>query len=199
MNAETAGNGVLWYLVFLLSVTCHEAAHAYAAHLLGDSTAYRGGQASLNPLPHIRREPFGTVIVPIVAYLSGGWMFGWASAPYDPVWSDEHPRRMGAMSLAGPLANLFLFFLAFGILRGGLAAGVLRQPESVSFIRTAVAVNESGLAGPAAMFLSVLFSLNILLCCFNLLPVPPLDGRGIVAILLPAKTAREVMRFLRHP
>ncbi len=56
--------GIIWYIVFLLSTTCHEGAHALVAHLGDDSTAFHGGQVSLNPLPHIQREPFGTVIVP---------------------------------------------------------------------------------------------------------------------------------------
>ena len=87
----------LWYVVFLLSLTCHEAAHALAARLGGDDTAYLGGQVSLNPVPHVRREPMGAVVVPFLTFLytSGGWMMGWASAPYDPSWEDRHPRRAG--------------------------------------------------------------------------------------------------------
>ena len=78
--------GVIWYIVFLFSTTCHEGAHSLAAHLGGDSTAFRGGQGTLNPLPHIRREPFRTVVVPILSYLVANWMIGWASAPYDSAW-----------------------------------------------------------------------------------------------------------------
>ena len=63
----------LWYAVFLLSLTCHEAAHALAAHRGGDPTAYLGGQASLNPLPHVRREPVGTIVVPALSFLFMGW------------------------------------------------------------------------------------------------------------------------------
>ena len=86
----------LWYVVFLLSVTCHEAGHAWAARLGGDDTAYLGGQVSLNPLPHIQREVWGTVLVPLISYLWVGWMMGWASAPYDPAWEERHPRRAAA-------------------------------------------------------------------------------------------------------
>ena len=71
--------GVLWYVVFLFSATCHEAAHAFAAWRLGDPTAYNSGQVTLNPLPHIQREPFGTVVVPILSYLWMGWAVGWAA------------------------------------------------------------------------------------------------------------------------
>ena len=78
--------GIAWYAVLLFSLTFHEAAHAFAALRGGDRTAYLGGQVSLDPTPHIRREPLGTVVFPIVIYLisGGGWMFGWASTPFDP-------------------------------------------------------------------------------------------------------------------
>ena len=57
--------GVTWYVAFLFSLTLHEAAHALAAYKLGDPTAYHGGQVTLNPLPHMQREPFGTILVPL--------------------------------------------------------------------------------------------------------------------------------------
>ena len=103
MNTEFLIAGVVWYVVFLLSTTCHEASHAWAAKLGGDLTAFHGGQVSLDPIPHIRREPFGMVIFPLLTYATGGWMMGWASAPYDPSWSERYPRRAAWMSLAGIL------------------------------------------------------------------------------------------------
>ena len=86
---------VVWLIVFVVSITAHEAAHAWAAWLGGDPTAYRGGQVTLNPIPHMRREPFGTILFPLLSFLwlTPGWMMGWASAPYDPFWEDRHPRR----------------------------------------------------------------------------------------------------------
>jgi hypothetical protein len=101
MNTDLAG-GLQWFLVFIFSTSWHEAAHAWVAHKLGDSTAYEGGQVSLDPTPHIRREPIGMVVVPIISYLIGGWMIGWASAPYDPRWANQYPRRAALMALAGP-------------------------------------------------------------------------------------------------
>ena len=73
--------GFGWYVVFVFSTVLHEAAHAFASWRLGDSTAYQGGQVSVNPVPHIRREPVGMVVVPIISFVFTGWMFGWASAP----------------------------------------------------------------------------------------------------------------------
>ena len=78
--------GALQYVVFLLSTTFHEASHAFIAKLGGDPTAFHGGQVTLNPIPHIRREPFGMLVVPLLGILTGGGIIGWASAPYDPMW-----------------------------------------------------------------------------------------------------------------
>jgi hypothetical protein len=77
MTTEFLAIGVLWYVVFLLSTTAHEASHALVAKLGGDPTAFHGGQVTLDPLPHIRREPFGMVLIPILSYATGGWMMAW--------------------------------------------------------------------------------------------------------------------------
>ena len=72
-------DGLAYYVVFLFSTTVHEASHAWAAKLGGDLTAYHGGQVSLDPRPHIRRAPFGMVVLPIISVLLSGWPFGFAS------------------------------------------------------------------------------------------------------------------------
>jgi Zn-dependent protease len=186
--------GLVWYVVFLLSTTCHEAAHAWAAKLGGDLTAFHGGQVSLDPVPHIRREPFGMIIFPILTYVMGGWMMGWASAPYDPTWSDRYPRRAAWMSLAGPGANFTLVVLAAILIHVGLAMGVFQYPGSIGFTHVIEAAH-AGVATGAAMLVSVLFSLNLLLGAFNLIPVPPLDGFGVVGIFLSEDAARSLQRF----
>ena len=170
----------LWYAAFLLAVTCHEAAHAWAAWLGGDPTAYAGGQVTLNPLPHIRREPFGTVLVPLVTYVLMGWTMGWASAPYDPYWEERHPGRAAWMALAGPLANLALAALAFAVLKFGIAGGWwIRGGTGVA----QVTLTESApqWATGIALFASICLLINCVLFLFNLFPVPPLDGATVVA------------------
>jgi Zn-dependent protease len=109
---EQIVNGLMWFVVFLLSTVCHEAAHAWAALRGGDSTAYHGGQVSLDPIPHIQREPFGMLIMPWLSFFLNGWMMGWASAPYDPLWARRYPKRAAWMSLAGPMANFAIAILA---------------------------------------------------------------------------------------
>src|SRR5204862_4039055 len=93
VQPELIALGFIWYVVFLFSTTCHEASHALAAKIGGDDTAARGGQVSLNPVPHIQREIFGMVVVPILALFLGGAMIGWASAPFDPDWQRRYPKR----------------------------------------------------------------------------------------------------------
>jgi len=187
--------GVVWYVVFLLSLTLHEAGHAWAALKLGDPTAYLGGQVTMNPVPHVRRAPVGTVLVPIVSYLLGGWMIGWASAPYDPEWAWRHPKREALMAAAGPAANLLLVVVAWTAIRAGAVAGIFTAPDAAGFDRLAVpaAPWAEGLV-PAV---SVLFSLNLLLFVFNLLPLPPLDGSAIFPILFGAEGSRRFKQLLR--
>jgi Zn-dependent protease len=198
MSPDFLALGAIWYIVFLFSTTCHEGAHSLVAHLGGDPTAFHGGQASLNPLPHIRREPFGTVIVPLLTYIAPPhWMIGWASAPYDPSWQRRYPRRAAWMALAGPAANFTLVTLAALAIRGGIAFGLFRVPAEASFTHVTEAALP-GMAEFAATFLSILFVLNVLLGTFNLLPVPPLDGHTGVTLLMSEGTALRFLDWTRR-
>jgi Zn-dependent protease len=190
--------GVAWYVVLLFSLTVHEAAHAFAALRGGDQTAYLGGQASLAPLPHIRREPLGTLVFPVISYVlsSGGWMFGWASTPIDPVWARAHPRRAAWMALAGPAANLGLALAAGVALRVGIETGVFRA-EPFDFEHLVGA--QGGVGEAAGTILSILFTLNLVLLVFNLFPVPPLDGASAVQLVLPAAAARRLREWFASP
>lgn len=189
------GNALVFYLVFLFSVTVHEAAHAWAALLGGDPTAYHGGQVSLDPRPHIRREPMGMLWIPLISVLLSGWPMGFASAPYDPAWARRHPRRAAWMALAGPAANLVLVLLAFGALRAGAAGGVFFSPDRVGFDH--LASTDVGPIWPAAAFLlSVLLSLNLVLAVLNLFPFPPLDGSGALPLLLSDGATARYQEFI---
>ena len=191
MESQSLVMGLVWYVVFLLSTTCHEAAHALVAKLGGDLTAYHGGQVSLDPVPHIRREPFGMVVAPILTYLVGGWMMGWASIPLDPYWSQRHPRRSAWVSIAGPMANFSLTIVAGILIHVGLLAGWFSYPDTINITHVVVA-NSDGVAAGAASFLSILFSLNLLLGTFNLLPIPPLDGFSATGLLMSEEAAGKL-------
>lgn len=201
MSAQVMALLPLWYAVFLLSATCHEAAHALAAWRGGDATAYLGGQVSLNPLPHVRREPLGTVLVPLVSFflMGGQWMFGWASAPYDPYWEDRHPRRAAWMAMAGPLANLLLATLAFAVLKAFSIAGLWALNDTGTFRLdhlVAPLSADAALLDALGRFCSVMLVLNLILFVFNLIPLPPLDGAAVLGGL--ARPVREWMNWLRQ-
>ena len=196
MNPQFFVLGVIWYIAFLFSTTCHEGAHSLAAHLGGDPTAFHGGQASLNPIPHIRREPTGTVLVPILSYIFAHWMIGWASAPYDPAWQQRYPRRAAWMALAGPSANFALMILSGALIRVGMYFGYFHLPQSASFTHITEA-GDPGVAGFAATFLSIMFVLNLLLGTFNLLPVPPLDGNTGVTLFMSEPVALRFLNWTR--
>ena len=183
MDAQTLALFPVWYAAFLLSLTCHEAGHALVARWGGDDTAYLSGQVSLNPWPHIRREPFGTVLVPILTYFMGTsrWMMGWASAPYDPRWEDRHPARAALMSAAGPAGELHPVRARVRASCGSgsrPACGAIPQDEITVDRLVAAAPGAAGLWDAAGRFLSVVMSLNLILGVFNLMPFPPLDGIG---------------------
>lgn len=178
MNPETLVLGLTWFVVFVFSTTLHEAGHALAAYRLGDPTAYEGGQVSLNPIPHIQREPFGMVIVPLLYFaVTQNGVIGWASAPYDPLWAQRHPKRAALMAAAGPAGNLLLAILAGLLIR----LGVADRLEA------------------ARMPLAILFSLNLLLFVFNLLPLPPLDGSAILPAFMSERLAERYRAIIHQP
>ena len=189
MDTELA-IGFVWFLAFLFSTTVHEAMHALVAWKGGDPTAYHGGQVSLSPIPHIKREPIGMLVVPLVTSLTQGWAMGWASAPYDPLWAERHPQRAALMAAAGPAGNFLFALIAFGGLRAGLMSGLFVSPEQATFHAL---VADASTGGPTLLgtVLSVLLVLNVFIGLFNLLPLPPLDGFSVVSIFLPEEHAAK--------
>lgn len=200
-RVETAAllQGLLWFAAFLFSTTVHEAAHAVAALRGGDPTAYLGGQVSFSPLPHIRRQPIGMLVVPLLTAFTNGWAVGWASTPYDPVWAAHYPRRAAVMAAAGPAGNLLIATLAFAVIKGGLAAGIFELPDHVVFSHLVDAANGAGWLAVLGDLLSVLLVLNLLLFVFNMLPVPPLDGASAIGGVLPERVAVALRGFTSSP
>jgi len=190
--------GITWYVALLVALTCHEAAHGFAALKLGDPTAYRQGQVTLDPVAHIRREPFGTVIMPILSFILAGWMIGWASTPYNPHWARNNRRSAALMALAGPLANLILVVIAGLAIRGGMLLGVFYAPESITFEQVTAAASP-GFANSASIALSIVFSLNLILFVFNLIPLPPLDGSEVLSLFLSERAVERYAQLLHQP
>jgi Zn-dependent protease len=205
MDAAFLADLLIWFVVFVFSTTCHEAGHAWLAYLGGDPTAYEGGQVSLDPMPHIRREPFGMVILPLLSsLLMGGLMLGYASAPFDPRWAQRNPKKYALMSAAGPLSNFVLAIIAFVAIWGFVGGGVLELSNRPSVDEIAVAPlgPDGTLNASLAMLakgLSVLLGLNVLLGIFNLIPLPPLDGASVVEGLWPRSAGSLYQRLRSSP
>ena len=198
MNNDIILLGFAWYVVFIFSSSFHEAAHAFVAMKLGDKTAFHNGQVSLNPFAHIAQAPFGMVLMPILSYFYNGWMIGWASTPYDPAWAQRYPKREMLMALAGPLANLLLVLVAALIIRLGISTGFFYAPDSITFSHV-TAAEQTDIANGIAVIVSILFTLNLVLFVFNLLPVPPLDGSRLVPLFLSSKNAYKFKELISKP
>lgn len=167
-------SAVIAFAIVLVSLTIHEAAHAWTADRLGDPTARLLGRVSLNPIVHI--DPIGTILLPIIAAVSGLPIIGWAKPVPVNIGNLRHHRRdFMIVAAAGPLSNL-----AQAVIAGLLARALLAS-------------------GPGAGMGDVLFTIlvatvqiNLLLAFFNLVPIPPLDGGNVLAGLLPERGAAMI-------
>jgi Zn-dependent protease len=161
--------------VLLCSLTVHEAAHAWAADRLGDSTARLLGRLSLNPAVHI--DPIGTVVFPLIAMVSGLPLIGWAKpVPVNVAELRENWRqKFMLVAAAGPASNLVLALIAAILLR-------MVTPASGGF---GGEVEPSSLA--PTLYLAI--RLNVLLAVFNMVPIPPLDGGNVLSGLLSGPMA----------
>ncbi len=195
-----------WYIPLIFAMVVHEAAHASAAYLGGDRTAYEVGQVTLNPIPHMQRAPVGMIVLPILTFAWMGFPLGFAHAPYNPYWAIANPRRSALMAAAGPAANLLLALIFFALIKIGLTESVdwfelsyearslvLPRPQDVL---TGPGLADTGFLANFAKISMIMLFLNVLLGLFNLLPFPPLDGSGIIEGLLPSE-ARSMFREFR--
>jgi Zn-dependent protease len=172
-----------WLVPMIAAIVFHEVAHGYAANMLGDSTAADRGRLSLNPFVHV--DPFGTIILPLMLAVAHAPVFGWAKpVPISPR-RLRNPRLDGVLvALAGPMMNLFMAALATVAL-GAFAAW---QGEALT----------QGLPRFVAVNLINFLMINIFLCIFNLLPIPPFDGSHVVAGLLPPPLAARYAQIGRY-
>ena len=166
--------------VILVSMTLHEAMHAFMGYFLGDDTAKAEGRLTLNPLKHI--DPFLTILLPLVLAIMGGPIFGGAKpVPFNP-----HRLRYGEwgaalVALAGPLTNFLIAFFAFGV-------GVLTGVISASGIENT----------PLGVVVLTTISVNLGFFVFNMLPIPPLDGSRALYALAPEVVRRVMERIEQY-
>jgi Zn-dependent protease len=168
----------VWVLPVLFGITVHEVAHGWVASKLGDKTALLMGRLTLNPLKHI--DLIGTIIVPALLLMFGGFIFGWAK-PVPINWRNLHRPRLDValVALAGPLSNLLMAF--FWAIVGKLGTIGLQHQ-----VASALAFRYMGEAG---------IWINLILLFLNILPIPPLDGSRVLSALLPVRAADQFARL----
>jgi Zn-dependent protease len=194
---------VIQIFVLLFAITVHEASHGWAAKKLGDPTAANRGRVTLNPLAHI--DPFGTILLPLLLSLAHMPAFGWAKpVPVNP-YNFKNPRRDNLwVSFAGPAANLAVAFFSFlilivlkfavpsvGLFIKALINGFFRQ---MGFMLPVLSPGFYPLEG-LALILLMLVLINSYFALFNLIPIPPLDGSGILMGLLSDNAASRYDRI----
>lgn len=173
----------IFFVVFLFSLSFHEAAHAWMAMKFGDLTGYEHGRVTLNPWPHI--DIFGTILFPLMCMLiPGALMFGWAK-PVPVNTRNMSDPRMGDIwvSAAGPLSNAILVVIFFFLTKFLFVTPLVDTSVFGSLERPIYAICDLGL------------TLNIVLMIFNFLPIPPLDGSHVLRNLLPSGAAEVYERF----
>ncbi len=156
---------IVFIIILIFSIIAHELAHGYSADFLGDPTPRLMGRLTTNPLAHL--EFFGSFLVPLIAYFAGGFIFGWAKpVMFNPYNLKNQKWGEAIVAVAGPATNIVLAIIFSIILRFSIALSL--SPNLIFIFGVVVLV-------------------NIILACFNLVPIPPLDGSKILFAVLPIK------------
>ncbi|MCA9339177.1 site-2 protease family protein [Candidatus Saccharibacteria bacterium] len=163
-------------VIILISMTIHEAMHAFASYWLGDHTAKQEGRLTLNPIAHI--DPFLTLLLPVMLAITGAPIFGGAKpVPFNPIHLKYGDFGPAIVAIAGPLTNLVLAFLGF-----------------VLFVLFVMTGDSEGVVG---LFLSLFVTVNLGFFLFNMLPIPPLDGSRVLYAFAP-DSARQIMEMIER-
>jgi len=168
----------VWIVPVIFAITVHEVAHGWVAKQLGDKTAMMLGRLTLNPVKHI--DPIGTLLVPGLLMMFGGFIFGWAK-PVPITWENlKRPKRdVALVSVAGPLSNLLMAIFWMLVIRFALMLGSTIDSASIFLVYI-------GVAG---------IIINSVLMILNMLPIPPLDGGRVLGALLPGPLSWQLSRL----
>jgi Zn-dependent protease len=174
-------NGIISLFVVLFAITVHEASHGWAALKKGDPTAFHMGRITLNPIRHI--DPVGTILLPLILIIMGAPPFGWAKpVPVNPL-NLKDPRKDNLIiSIAGPVSNISVAAVAFILLKL-----LMNLDPSLVYGRAGF----SNLLSPIIQILYLTVVINIILAIFNMIPIPPLDGSGVIMGLISEEAAQK--------
>lgn len=171
---------IIVLIVILLSMTIHEAMHAFMGYVLGDSTAKEEGRLTLNPIRHI--DPVMTILLPLIMVILHAPVFGGAKpVPFNPNRVRFGDWGAALVALSGPITNLIIAFIAFGV---GVFSGV---------------INNAGAVQPTifGLIISTAVSVNLGFFVFNMLPIPPLDGSRVLYAVAP-DSVRGIMQKIEQ-
>ncbi|MEI7890632.1 MAG: site-2 protease family protein [bacterium] len=186
-----------YILILVYTIIIHEVAHGFVALWLGDSTAKYADRLNFNPIKHI--DPWGSVIVPLLMFISTGLAFGWAKpVPYNPYNLKDQKWGPSLVALGGPLSNIIIAFV-FAMIAHSIAIPaavkieIIRSFDKWSNVSTLI----SGSVGSIFFELSMIVVFwNVILAFFNLIPFPPLDGSKLLFAIFPMRN--EVMMMFEQ-
>lgn len=182
------GDLIFYFIAFILSLSVHESAHALTSYWFGDDTGHLQGRISLNPMAHI--DPIGTILIPLMGFLSAAQGFppliGWAKpVETNPLrWRNKDMANI-SVSAAGPISNLLLALIFFIVMKFMLMSGAVIPGYAPPFTFIQPAMGQPDWMLPVCTFLSLMLMVNVGLAIFNLIPIPPLDGSHVLETLLP--------------
>jgi len=172
---------VIYMVVLLMAISCHEAGHAWMSWKYGDDTAYMLGRVTINPIKHT--DPIGTLLIPIAGFIFGSVggalgsipLIGWGiPTPVNPRKWTKYKQANVMVSIAGIGANLILATAGFLIFKSLLEFGIINGGDI-----------DAPLLKPVIILFQYMIMLNVSLAVFNLLPFPPLDGSKVLSTFLP--------------
>ena len=187
MGTDRIGEFILEMVALIFSLSLHEAGHAWMSNRFGDDLARSQGRISLNPVTHV--DPIGTLLFPAIGFFTGAPVLGWARpTPVNPLrWRNKRVANFW-VSIAGVLGNLLIVIVVGITIRVLFETGVIGIDFGArSWMPIAPISSSDAFARGAVNLLSVMFTLNVGLFVFNLLPIPPLDGSKILSSILPSR------------
>ena len=168
-------------LCFIPAIVFHEVAHGFAAYKLGDPTAKMQGRLTANPLKHI--DPFGTIILPMCLMAVNLPVFGYAKpVPYNPLYFKDKRKGDLLVGLAGPAANLVMALLG-ALVYHAIVFALTGMPAS----STSALLGNSVVYTVVTLLIPLFVYVNLIFMFFNIIPIPPLDGSSVLAVLLPPR------------